>query len=148
MGVKFKLEGRSLMISNSEDDEKNLQNLAILHDVTKQYSASEMRREAVQTEKIKIYLIKNHTDSKVLIDSVNNHITAKKMVNEVIATKNRNILYAIMYKGNNELIACQLSFEENDKPFWGVIRTSEFTYRELNYLTDVLSSANIYILTK
>ena len=55
--------------------------------------------------------------------------------------------YIIMKRHGKEIVACQL-VSLNGKPYWKVIRASDFTARELSYLINVIKDAGLYSFTK
>jgi hypothetical protein len=52
-----------------------------------------------------------------------------------------------MKRHGEEIVVCQLT-SLNGKPFWKVVRASNFSCRELSYLINTLKEAGIFSFTK
>ena len=146
MSARFNLQGKSLLVSKTDSDREDLDALPELLEITHQYSGNDILREAVETDKITIQLICNFSKISYNLLSKNDYNGIKHAIADVLERDSVNIPYVVMKKRGRELIVCELAIKS--KPFWRVVRTNDFTYRELNYLASILKEAGIYSFAK
>ena len=146
MSAQFNLQGKSLLVSKPDSGREDLDALPELLEITHRYSDNDTFREAVEIDKITIQLICNFSKKSYNLLSKSDYDGIKHAITDVLERDSVNIPYVVMKKSGRELIVCELAIK--DKPFWRVVRTNNFTFRELNYLASVLKEAGIYSFTK
>jgi len=145
MSARFNLQGKSLLVSKPDSGREDLDALPELLEITHRYSDNDTFREAVETDKITIQLICNFSKKSYNLLSKSDYGGIKNAIADVLERDSVNIPYVVMKKSGKELIVCGLAIKS--KPFWRVVRTNNFTFRELNYLASVLKEAGIYSFT-
>ena len=148
MSTHFSLLNNQLIISKPEKGIENLDSLSELLAITQRISDYERVHEAVQTEQMSIKLVCNFSKKSWNLLNHDNYETIRQVV--AIFLNNDDdiyIPYVIMKRHGEEIVVCQLS-SLNGKPFWKVVRASNFSCRELSYLINTLKEAGIFSFTK
>ena len=148
MSTHFSLQDNKLVLSRPENTPDRLDSLTELLTITQRISDYEKVHEAVQTEQMSIKLvcnfskkswnIQNHDSFEAVRQTVADYLNDEESVYDP---------YIIMKRHGKEIVACQLA-SLNGKPYWKVIRASDFTARELSYLINVIKDAGLYSFTK
>ena len=137
MSILFSVQNGRLLMSNNNED---LTQLTELVDFVSKISANETCQDAVKIESIAIEL--TCSPSKRTINLQKHGSEAQRIVSDTLSHNESCSLFVAMYKDGIEQIACQLCAK--DKIGWRVIRTRNFTRRELLYFVNVLKEAHIY----
>lgn len=148
MSTHFSLLNNQLIISKPENGTENLDSLSELLAITQRISDYERVHEAVQTEQMSIKLVCNFSKKSWNLLNHDNYETIRQVVANFLNNDGDiYIPYVIMKRHGEEIVVCQLS-SLNGKPFWKVVRASNFSCRELSYLINTLKEAGIFSFTK
>jgi hypothetical protein len=148
MSTHFSLLNNQLIISKPENSTENLDSLSELLAITQRISDYERVHEAVQTEQMSIKLVCNFSKKSWNLLNHDNYETIRQVVaNFLNSDDDIYIPYVIMKRHGEEIVVCQLT-SLNGKPFWKVVRASNFSCRELSYLINTLKEAGIFSFTK
>lgn len=148
MSTHFSLLNNQLIISKPEKGIENLDSLSELLAITQRISDYERVHEAVQTEQMSIKLVCNFSKKSWNLLNHDNYETIRQVVANFLNNDDDiYIPYVIMKRHGEEIVVCQLS-SLNGKPFWKVVRASNFSCRELSYLINTLKEAGIFSFTK
>jgi len=148
MSTHFSLLNNQLIISKPENGTENLDSLSELLAITQRISDYERVHEAVQTEQMSIKLVCNFSKKSWNLLNHDNYETIRQVVaNFLNSDDDIYIPYVIMKRHGEEIVVCQLT-SLNGKPFWKVVRASNFSCRELSYLINTLKEAGIFSFTK
>lgn len=148
MSTHFSLLNNQLIISKPENGTENLDSLSELLAITQRISDYERVHEAVQTEQMSIKLVCNFSKKSWNLLNHDNYETIRQVVaNFLNSDDDIYIPYVIMKRHGEEIVVCQLT-SLNGKPFWKVVRASNFLCRELSYLINTLKEAGIFSFTK
>ena len=148
MSTHFSLLNNQLIISKPENSTENLDSLSELLAITQRISDYERVHEAVQTEQMSIKLVCNFSKKSWNLLNHDNYETIRQVVADFLSSDdNIYIPFVIMRRHGEEIVACQLT-SLNGKPFWKVVRASNFSCRELSYLINTLKEAGIFSFTK
>lgn len=148
MSTHFSLLNNQLIISKPEKGTENLDSLSELLAITQRISDYERVHEAVQTEQMSIKLVCNFSKKSWNLLNHDNYETIRQVVANFLNNDGDiYIPYVIMKRHGEEIVVCQLS-SLNGKPFWKVVRASNFSCRELSYLINTLKEAGIFSFTK
>ena len=148
MSTRFSLQDNHLVLSKPDDCNDRLDSLSELFAVTQKISDYEKIYEAVQTEQMSVKMVCNFTKKSWNILNHDNYEAARQAVADAIENDECvNTPYIIMKRHGKEILVCQLALL-NGKPYWKVVRASDFTHRELSYLINVIKEAGLYTFTK
>lgn len=143
----FSLQDGHLMVTSLSKRSKALDSLEGLFNVTQNLTSHEIIRETVETDLMSVEMVCNFNKFSVDLMNEEHHEDAKQAIADVLLNDGVNIPYIIMKKYDKELLVCQLAIR-NEKPYWKVIRASNFTHRELSFFISVLKRAGIYSFAK
>jgi len=148
MSTHFSLLNNQLIITKPENGTENLDSLSELLAITQRISDYERVHEAVQTEQMSIKLVCNFSKKSWNLLNHDNYETIRQVVaNFLNSDDDIYIPFVIMKRHGEEIVVCQLT-SLNGKPFWKVVRASNFSCRELSYLINTLKEAGIFSFTK
>ncbi|MCQ2570746.1 MAG: hypothetical protein MJ154_00645 [Candidatus Saccharibacteria bacterium] len=143
----FTVDPNGFLVLRTNNQGEKLVSLSELLTITQNLSIGETHYDAIDSKRISIKMVCNFSkETRDLFDE-SNFDFARKVVKDTIENGSINVPYIIMTKDGHEHIVCKLSFY-GDKPYWHVVRSKDFTHRELNYLATTIKHVGIYCLSK
>ena len=147
MAATFSVDPTGFLILRTNKRGDNTVSLSELLNITQNLSLGETHHDAIDLKRISIKMVCNFSKQTYDLLDESQFNYAGNVVKDVIENESVNVPYVIMFRDRQEHIVCKISFND-EKPYWQVVRSGDFTHRELSYYVNILKHAGILSLSK